>query len=113
MTDVPEQLRRDNWALFVHARSHDPSVKVPYTRELVGSLINTMKIAGEKRYDKDLAECDLAAQQAIQIYSDDWKKAVIICGNVLNRIGHIIYDKNYATPQGDSFKFIPKHEVSK
>ena len=112
MSEVPEQLRKDNWTLFVHARSsYDPAIKVHFTSELVGSLINTMEFIEERGYDEMLTECNNAAAVAQEMVADDKKKAALVCGNILIRIGHLLYNKKYATPQGDSFKFPIKGET--
>lgn len=113
MNEVPDQMKRDNWALFIHARSHDPSVKIPYTRELVSSLINTMSLIDEHKYDELLAFCDGEAQTAIRMYKENWQEAIIVCGKILNLIGHLLYIREYAIPQGDCFKELFKAEAKK
>jgi hypothetical protein len=107
MTEVPEQMKQDNWALFVLARSHDPAVKVPYTRELVSSLISTMGIAGERQYDELLTKCKIESSDAFRVYDEEknWARAMVIAVNVLDQLGFLLYNDKWAISKSDSFRF--------
>jgi hypothetical protein len=100
-------MKKDNWALFVLARSHDPSVKVPYTRELVSSLISTMQLIGEHQYDDLLTECKEMSSRAFVIYDEEknWARAMVMSVNVLDLLGPLLYNSRFATSKADSFKF--------
>lgn len=105
MTDVPTTMKRDNWILFRLARSHDPSLKIFNTRELVSALINTMYLIGEHKYDDLLVESKVVASMAMMVYEEDKKNvdAVLKCENILDKIGFILYDKTYSSPEAGGF----------
>ena len=44
-TQIPEQLKNDNWSFFVMASSNDPSIKCQSIDDLVSSLVATIEIA--------------------------------------------------------------------
>jgi hypothetical protein len=110
MTEVPAQMKQDNWALFVLARSHDPAVSVPYTRQLVSSLIATMALAGEHKYDKLLMDCKMESSQAFQVYDEEKNmlRAHNMAINVLDCLGAILYNPAWSTSKSDSFKYPAK-----
>ena len=133
MTDeinIPDQMKNDNWALFVLARSNNPEVMIPYTQKLVSNLLMSVKIAGNHEYDKMLNWCQERANYSIQLLSDimdpnnpnkDWGKPVIKCEAVLCELGVMIYDpkKRWAITQSGAFRYptqapgsaTPKQEV--
>jgi len=113
MTEVPAQMKQDNWALFVLARSHDPAVSVPYTRQLVSSLIATMALADEHQYDQLLLNCKIESSQAFRVYDEEKNmlRAHNMAINVLDNLGPLLYNLSWATSKSDSFKFPAKETV--
>jgi len=108
MTEVPEQMKRDTWSFYVFARSNDPSVAIPYTRKLVGNLVNEVKIAETKEHA-------VALEKALTLVSDawynfaqenNWGLATHLCEGAMDEITYMIYDKDkrWAIPIQDSFK---------
>jgi hypothetical protein len=106
MVDVPDQMKKDNWSLYVLARSNDPTVMVPYTRKLVSNLINAMRIAEEPKYDGVLLRCLTMSNEAWAKFARDseWGAAVQDCEGILDQIVFLMYDKRWSISQPDSFK---------
>ena len=104
---LPEQMKRDNWQLFVLARSNDPSVIVPNTRKLVSNLVLSAKIRRDFRYNALIIDCIKKSSDAWYCYSNDgdkdWGYAVQLCEEVIDKIGQLCYDKEWSDPQKDSF----------
>ena len=117
MPEISSQMKNDNWALFVLARSNNPEVKIPYTSELVANLIMSVRIAETTEYDETLEKCKYWADKALQILSDnskggdfgkrDWGEAYIKCQAALQEVGVMIYDPKgrWATVQTGSFRY--------
>ena len=129
-TNIPDQMKNDNWALFVLARSNNPEVMIPYTQKLVSNLMMSVRIANNSEYDKILNWCQERANYSVQLLSDimntenpnkDWGKPMIKCEAVLTELGIMIYDpkKRWAITQSGAFRFpgtqapvaAPKQEV--
>jgi len=110
MKEIPEQMKRDNWTFYVLSRSNDPSVMIPNTRKLVSNLIQATKILdpetpGLPQIIMDLSECLKIANDAWYSYSEEknWGIAMQDCERVLDKIGYLLYDENWAIMQKDSF----------
>ena len=114
--NIPDQMKNDNWALFVLARSNNPEVMIPYTQKLVSNLMMSVKIAKNKEYDDMLKFCMGAANYSIGLLSDimdqnnpnkDWSKPIIKCEAVLEKLGTMIYDpkKRWAITQSGAFRY--------
>ena len=105
MSDIPPQLKEDNWTFHALARSDDPAVKVLNTRNLVTNLIATMKIAGIIEYDDLLKDQIIGANSAMKEYFDvkNQGKAIEIAYAVQDKIIFMVYDKRFATPIQNSF----------
>ena len=106
MAEISENMRRDNWAFFVLARSTNPEVMVPNTRKLISNLIASMVIAKELQYYRILLRCLQIANDAWIKFSkeSDWGAAVQDCEGVIDQITPLIYDSRWATSEPDSFK---------
>jgi hypothetical protein len=113
---VPDQMKNDNWALFVLARSNNPEVMIPYTQKLVSNLMASVKIAKVTEYDEMLNYCMGAANYSVGLLSDimdthnpntDWSKPIIKCEWILSEVGIMIYDtkKRWAITQSGAFRF--------
>ena len=102
---LPDQLRRDNWQLYVLARSNDPTVMIPNTRKLVSNLVISAKILKDFSRNKDLIYCISTVNEAWYEYSEnhDWGFAAAECEKVTDRIGDLLYDERWAIAQKDSF----------
>ena len=115
MTEIPEQMKRDNWAFFVLARSNDPTVMIPYTRKLVSNLLASMRIAGENEYNALLIRSLSTSNEAWAKYSSpgnsEWGAAVQDCEGVLDQVTFLVYERRWAIPQQDSFKYPIKEKV--
>ena len=111
---LPDQVKHDNWQLYVLSRSNDPTVMIPNTRKLLSNLVNSTKIIYGVRDiglipDKDLAN-DLIA--SIRIVNDAWYEyseeknwgyAMQECEKVLDRIGDLLYNPEWSIGKKDSF----------
>lgn len=114
--NIPDQMKNDNWALFVLARSNNPEVMIPYTQKLVSNLIMSVKVAHSTEYDQMLNWCQERANYSVQLLSDimnpndpnkDWGKPIIKCEAVLEKLGTMIYDpkKRWAITQSGAFRY--------
>jgi hypothetical protein len=105
MKEITEDMKRDNWAFFVLARSSDPSVMIPNTRKLVSNLIASMTITNEKEFNGVLIRCLNMANDAWVKFSrdSDWGAATQDCETILDQITPLIYDPRWAFSQPDSF----------
>jgi hypothetical protein len=105
MTTVPEQMKRDNWQLYVLARSNDPSVMIPNTRKLISNLVATAKALQDWSHNNDLVFCIQTSNNAWFAYAEDndWGFAVAECEKVLDKIGYLMYDEAWVIMQKDSF----------
>ena len=112
MGEIPEQMKKDNWAFFVLARSNDPAIMIPYTRKLVSNLIASMTIAMETKHDGLLIRCLNMCNEAWAKFSRDseWGAAVQDCEGVLDQVTALVYDKRWATSQPGSFPAQPPKE---
>jgi hypothetical protein len=113
---IPDQMKNDNWALFVLARSNNPEVMIPYTQKLVSNLMMSVEIAHNTDYTEMLNWCQERANYSVQLLSDimdpnnpnhDWGQPMIKCEAVLQRVGVMIYDpkKRWAITQSGAFRF--------
>jgi hypothetical protein len=113
---IPDQMKNDNWALFVLARSNNPEIMIPYTQKLVSNLMMSVKIANTHEFDEMLDFCSGAANFAVMKLSDimkqddpnkDWGQPIIKCEYILSRIGIMIYDpkKRWAITQAGAFRY--------
>jgi len=112
MAEISEDMKRDNWAFFVLARSSDPSIMIPNTRKLVSNLIASMTIANEKGCDGILIKCLNRANDAWAKFSrdSDWGAATQDCETILDQITPIVYDPRWAICQPGSFSMPVKSE---
>ena len=113
---ISDQMKNDNWALFVLARSNNPEIMIPYTQKLVSNLIMSVRIAKNNEYDEMLNFCQGASNFSVQLLSDimdqnnpnkDWGRPIIKCEYVLSLVGAMIYDpkKRWAITQSGAFRF--------
>jgi len=113
---IPDQMKNDNWSLFVLARSNNPEVMIPYTQKLVSNLMMSVKIAKTTEYDEMLKWCWGAANFSVGLLSEimdqhdsntDWSKPIIKCEYILSQIGAMIYDpkRRWAITQGGAFRY--------
>lgn len=129
--NIPDQMKNDNWSLFVLARSNNPEVMIPYTQKLVSNLMMSVSIANNHEFDEMLDWCQKRANYSLQLLSDimdpanpnkDWGKPIIKCEAVITKLGVMIYDpkKRWAITQSGAFRFpaqapssaaLPKQEV--
>lgn len=102
---LTDQMKRDNWQLYVHARSNDPTVMVPNTRKLVSNLVQSAKRMKNWSRNTDLVYAIKTSQDAWYEYSaeKDWGLAVQLCEMVLDRIGDLLYETEWAMGQSGSF----------
>lgn len=102
---LTDQMKRDNWQLFVLARSNDPSVMVPNTRKLVSNLVQSAKRMQNWSRNKDLVFAIQTSQEAWYEYSEEknWGYAVQLCETVIDRIGDLLYETDWAMGQSGSF----------
>lgn len=105
MNDIPDQMKRDNWQLYVLARSNAPDVMIPNTRKMVSNLVQSAKIRQDFTHNNDLVFCIKTANEAWYEYSEnkEWGFAVQECEKVLDRIAYLLYDDDWATGERDSF----------
>ena len=114
--NIPDQMKNDNWALFVLARSNNPEVMIPYTQKLVSNLMMSVEIAHNTEYTEMLDWCQKRANQSVQMLSDimdptnpnrDWGQPMIKCEAIIQRVGVMIYDpkKRWAITQSGAFRF--------
>ena len=113
MDKLPDQLKGDNWALYVLSRSNDPSVMVPNTRKLVSNLIISSKLLNDQTYDNLIAECLRDANEAWTKYTSNldekgeeiigWAVAVQDCEKIIDKVGVLIYNEDWAIMKSDSF----------
>jgi hypothetical protein len=113
--DIPEQLKVDNWAFHVLARSDDPAIKCLNIRNLVANLRSTMMYADLMEFplklngrmitmEQFLDYQILGANKAWNAYSQGkFGQAVEIAGAVLDSVLFIVYDIHYTKSQQNSF----------
>jgi len=108
MTDIelPQQIKMDNWAFHVLARSDDPAIKCLNIGNLVTNLKTTMKIADIQEHDELLAHAGIGANKAWYEYAGlkNPGLAAQTAKQVLEDVLFLVYDKRFATPESDSFK---------
>jgi len=111
---LPEQVKHDNWQLYVLSRSNDPSVMVPNTRKLLSNLINSAKIIYGVRDIGQIPDKDLAMDiiSSVKIVNDawyeyaevkDWGYAMQECEKVLDKLGDLLYNSEWSIGKKDSF----------
>ncbi len=116
VTQIPDQMKNDNWALFVLARSNNPEVMIPYTQKLVSNLMMSVKVAHTEEHDEMLKWCWGASNYSIGLLSEimdrenpnkDWSKPIIKCEYILSKVGEMIYDpkKRWAITQSGAFRY--------
>lgn len=129
-TDIPEQLRSDNWAFHFLARSDDPAIRCQNIVNLVNNLTATVSIAGlldteinhtiktkekvrntiqEKVYffktiDDFMKFQIIGANMAWNLYSrGKVGEAVEVASAVLREVLFLVYDDRFTIPQHNSF----------
>ena len=114
MDIVPDQLKKDNGIFFARAKSGNPPDRIAGCENLVENLIATMKIIGETKYDRDLDSCNHWAQRSQKNYYEDHDivSALSHCNAIINKIGYLCYNPEYAQLQSDRFKFTPEVKPS-
>jgi hypothetical protein len=102
---LTDQMKRDNWQLYVLARSNDPTVMVPNTRKLISNLVQSAKRMKNWTRNKDLVFAIQTSQEAWYEYSEEknWGLAVQLCEMVVDRIGDLLYETEWAMGQSGSF----------
>jgi hypothetical protein len=102
---LTDQMKRDNWQLYVLARSNDPAVMVPNTRKLISNLVQSAKKMQDWSRNNDLVFAIKTSQEAWYEYSEEknWGFAVQLCETVLDRIGDLLYETDWAMGQSGSF----------
>ena len=105
MPEVPEQLKKDNFAFYVLARSHAPDIMIPNVRKLVSSLIATMKLLGNNEYEMQLNKARNLAKDAWYLYSDRkmWGQATQKAEDAMDEVSFLIYDHRFCTTMQGSF----------
>jgi hypothetical protein len=104
MIEITEKMKLATWALFDRARSIDPSICVPGTRQFVSHLINVFEMAGFHECDKELKKCKSLVDEAWEIFSEgQWGDAFKRCLPVLDTLGHIAYDDRFSIPDERPF----------
>jgi hypothetical protein len=105
MPEVPEQLKKDNFAFYVLARSHAPDVMIPNVRKLVSSLIATMKLIDNHEYELQLNKARNLAKEAWFLYSEQkqWGRATQAAEDSMDEVSFLIYDNRFCTTMQNSF----------
>ena len=106
MTEIPSQIKIDNWAFHVLARSDDPAIKCLNIKNLVVNLKTTMQIADITEHDELLYRAGLGANRAWAEYAREKNpgRAAQTAMAVLEEVLFLVYDKRFTTPESDSFK---------
>ena len=106
MTEIPSQIKMDNWAFYVLARSDDPAIKCLNVGNLITNLKATMRVAGITDHDALLYRNGIGANRAWAEYTREKNpgRAVQTAKQVLEEVLFLVYDKRFATPESDSFK---------
>jgi hypothetical protein len=101
---VPAQIKIDNGAFHVLARSDDPAIKCLNIGNLVTNLKTTMKLAGITEHDRLLESAGIGANRCWYEYSElkNPGRAVQTAKAVLEMVLFLVYDKRFATLQADS-----------
>lgn len=102
---LTDQMKRDNWQLYVLARSNDPTVMVPNTRKLISNLVQSAKRMRDWSRNNDLVFAIKTSQEAWYEYAEEknWGLATQLCEMVLDRIGDLLYETDWAMGQSGSF----------
>ena len=111
---LPDQVKHDNWQLYVLSRSNDPTVMIPNTRKLLSNLVNSAKIIygvrdigkiPDRDLARDLIECVTIVNNAWYEYAEnkDWGFAMQECEKVLDKIGDLLYNPEWSIGKKDSF----------
>lgn len=104
MSVAPASLKLHNWALYEQSMSPDPSISCQFVGKLIASLITTMKICDVHEYDAMLAYEMLGARRAWKEYNDGSPgSGMQTVTEVLSKIGHILYNEDYATASTKAF----------
>lgn len=104
MMPVPEALKTHNWTLYENSMSPDPAIACQFVGKLITSLITTMIICGETKYDSMLAYESLGARRAWKEYNDGYAgQGMQTVTQVLSKVGFLLYDKEFANPQAKAF----------
>ena len=106
MTEIPSQIKIDNWAFHVLARSDDPALRCLHTKNLITNLKTTMQIGEMPDFDILLNKAGLLANQAWYQYAAEKNpgRATQTANAALEMVLFLVYDKRFATPDSDSFK---------
>ena len=106
MTDIPSQIKKDNWAFYVLSRSDDPAIKCLNVGNLITNLKATMKLAGITEHDALLHRNGIGANRAWAEYTREKNpgRASQTAKQVLEEVLFLVYDPRYSTPESDSFK---------
>lgn len=105
MIEIPPQIKNDNWAFHVLARSDDVAIKCLNTVNLIANLKTTMQIAGITMHDSVLQEAERIADLAWYQYSGEKNpgRAAQTCKEAYKKILFLVYNPEYCTPQRNSF----------
>ena len=78
---------------------------IPNTRKLVSNLVLSAKVSKDYSHNVDLVYGIRTVNEAWFEYSEnkEWGFAVQECEKVLDRVGYLLYDDNWAIGQKDSF----------
>lgn len=104
MPVVPSSLKVHNWTLYEQSMSPDPAIACQFVGKLLTSLVITMKICEETKYDRLLEYETLGARRAWKEYNDgNAGQGMQTVTEVLSKIGHILYNEEYATASAKAF----------
>jgi hypothetical protein len=111
--DIPDTIKEDNWRLYEQAMSPDPAIGPQYAVKLVNHLITTMKMGGIIDYDTDLDDALKLSKEALARYAADTHaghegEALMLTSDAMQKIGHIIYDKEERFAKRDKYAFTGK-----
>jgi len=106
MTDVPAQIKKDNWAFYVLARSDNVFIKCLNVGNLVSNLKSTMQFANITEFDALLFRNGIGVNRAWAELTRDRNegRASQTAKQVLEEIGFLAYDNRFSAPESDSFK---------
>jgi hypothetical protein len=104
MMDVTDKMKMATWILFERARSIEPAICVPGTRQFVSHLVNIFGAADFHEYDREILICKKIIDEAWDIYSEGQSgEAFKKCLPALDVLGHIAFDERFSTPVENIF----------
>ena len=107
--EIPEEMKKMTWNLYVRATDINPGVCVTSTRLYYIHLKSMFKRFGITEFDKEMKRCDVIIGDAWRAYTENaWGDAFHKATFALGFISDIAYDDRFSSIDITAFKGMKK-----